>query len=66
MGDLGDKTQGEVLFPNQGGVEATQRRSCELGKGDCARGPVPGGRVVRLRSAVARLLALFRRRKLGS
>src|SRR5664279_2024005 len=64
MGNLGDKTQGQVLFADQGWIEATQCRSCELGKGHGPGGPVSGGGVVKLRFAVARLLALFRKRNL--
>jgi hypothetical protein len=43
MGNLGDKTEGEVLFADQGRVEAAPHRSCKLGKGDCPGGPVPRG-----------------------
>ena len=60
------ETKRKVKFYSltRAGVEATQRRGCELGEGDGAGGPVPGGGVVKLRFAAARLLALFRKRRL--
>src|ERR1035441_7490793 len=64
MGDFRDQTPGQVLFADQGWVEAAHCRGCELGKGDGPGGPVPGGGVMNLRSAIARLVALFRKRNL--
>src|SRR5579863_8522824 len=64
MGNFRDKTQGQVLFADQGWSKATQRRGCELGESDGAGSPVPRGAVVKLRYAAGRVLALVRKRRL--
>src|SRR5580704_3802645 len=48
LGNFGDQTQGKVLFPDQGWIEATTRCGRQLGKGDRAGVPVPGGAGVKL------------------
>ena len=47
------ETKRKVKFYSltRAGAEATQCRGCELGEGDGAGGPVPGGGVVKLRFA---------------
>src|SRR3569833_1386106 len=64
MGNLGDKTEGQILFADESWGETTREPDRKLGSNRDPGSKIPGGEVMNLRSALARFFALFRQRRL--